>query len=170
MPHYENAYITGTITNSILHSEMCRTSIFKSGLFWEQNRKRDGKRSAGKFRGWVKGESFFPHSRFFVLLHYFASLLLLTNNSVSGVIQSSSTRSTCHSIHLISSVQFLNYYPAAVLCFSRNSMTSPSTSIILLLLSYLFELLNSPSLSWPIYLPWRCAELCQHTTPSFSTK
>lgn len=89
-----------------------------------------------------------PHSRFFALLHDFASLLLLTNNSVSAVIQSSSTRSTCHSIHLISSVQFLNYYPAAVLCFSRNSMTSTSTSIIFLLLSYLSELLNRPSLSW----------------------
>jgi hypothetical protein len=95
-----------------------------------------------------KASLFSPHFRLFALLHDFAFLLLLTNNSVSGVMQSPSTRSTCHSIHLISSVQFLNYYPAAVLCFPRNSMTSTSTSIILLLLSYLFELLNLPSLSW----------------------
>ena len=95
-----------------------------------------------------KRRVFFPTFPLFALLHDFAFLLPLTNNSVSDVIQSSSTRPTCHSIHLISSVQFLNYYPVAVLCFSRNSMTSTSPSIILLLFSYLFELLIRPSLSW----------------------
>jgi hypothetical protein len=119
-----------------------------------------------------KTSPFFPHSRFCVLLHDCAFLLLLlTYNSVSGIIQSSSTRSTCRSIHLISSVQFLNYYTVAVLCFSRNSMTSTPTSIILLLFSHPFWAAHSSLLIVVRYFcSGVCAVPCQHNSLAFSTK
>ena len=143
--------------------------------FWNKTVKETAREVQEISWGWVKGESPPPpHSRFFALLHDFAFLLLLTNSSVSGVIQSSSTRSTCHSIHLISSVQFLNYYPVAVLCFSRNSMTSTSTSIILLLLSYLFELLIRPFFTLAQYF-YRgavlyCVNILHHRSPQSSNR